>query len=81
MIINNFIQYIKNMTDINKAKKLTELDVNTISLVSDKETPAVPKASTKFSVFKTFFKKKVGFTDEQIEKLADIKKAYQAKDK
>jgi hypothetical protein len=38
-------------------KNITDVLVNTVSLVTSKETPAVPKATTKFSLFKTKKKK------------------------
>lgn len=54
---------------------LTELKnvfVDKISLVSKKENPAVPKASTKFALFKTKSKKSNEHTcDVSIKKLED----------
>ncbi len=66
------------MNTVEKSKKLTDLEVNTISLVSSNETPAVPKATTKFSIFKMFSKKKKGFSDVQKSKLESIKKEYKS---
>lgn len=60
-----------------KMKNLYNLIVDKISMVSNKETPAVQKAhSGFFSVLKI----KQGRNQEQIERLEKIKKLYQ-KDK
>ena len=65
------------MSNVAKSKNLSELSVNTISLVSDKETPAVPKASTKFSIMKMFVKKKTAtYTDDQMDTLSKIQAKY-----
>lgn len=57
-------------------KKLKDLVVNNITLVSKEQTPAVEKAETKFSIFKTFAKKNK-LTKEQKEEIAKISKGYE----
>ena len=60
-------------------KKLKDLVVKNITLVTKDETPAVEKAETKFSIFKTVWK---AFTKNKIskiqrEKLTKISKWYE----
>lgn len=47
------------LTTMNFMKKITDLVVNAITLVPSEETPAVEKAETKFSIFKTLKKSKL----------------------
>lgn len=54
-------------------KILKDLKVKTISLITNKENPAVPKAENSFAIFKMFKKEKV--TEEQKEKLEIIQKS------
>ena len=55
-------------------KKLKDLIVGSITLVSSDKTPAVEKATTKYSIFKTFEKgfRKGKINKEQKEKLLKI---------
>ncbi len=46
---------------------ITWIEVNKVSLVTSEKTPAVPKATTKFSFFKMLISKKID--KEKIEKL------------
>lgn len=52
--------------------KITWLDVDKVSLVTSDKTPAVPKATTKFSFFKMLISKKID--KEKLEKLEKIQK-------
>lgn len=45
------------------------LDVSKVSLITSDETPAVPKATTKFSFFKMLLKKKKNIDVWKIEEL------------
>lgn len=61
-----------------KMKKLSELTVNKVSLVTKDKKPAVPKASTGFfSIFK--IKKEENLTQEQQVRIEKLKKFYEAK--
>lgn len=59
-------------------KKITELVVNSITLVTDSEKPAVKEATTKFSIFKTVWKAfmKPKITKKQKERLKKISENY-----
>lgn len=61
-----------------KMKKLSELTVNKVSLVTKDKKPAVPKASTGFfSIFK--IKKEENLTQEQQVRIEKLKKFYETK--
>lgn len=61
-----------------KMKKLSELTVNKVSLVTKDKKPAVPKASTGFfSIFK--IKKEESLTQEQQVRIEKLKKFYETK--
>lgn len=52
------------------ANTISDVSVGKVSLVTDKHTPAVPKATGKFAIFKIFQRKKVSKTAiESIEKI------------
>lgn len=59
-----------------KSYEIKDVVVDKISLVSSSETPAVPKAETKFAFFKTLFAPKK-LNEEQIVKIQEIKKKYE----
>lgn len=63
--------------------KIKDVVVDKISLVSDEEIPAVPKAETKFAFFKSFgfsfWSKKM--SGEQIESLKKIQNTYESIEK
>lgn len=60
---------------IKMARFISNVIVDKISLVKKWENPAVEKAETKFSIFKTFKKTKINKT--AIEKIEKIKEKYQ----
>ena len=61
-----------------KMKKLSELTVSKVSLVTKDKKPAVPKASTGFfSIFK--IKKEPFHTEEQLERITKLKQFYEIK--
>lgn len=58
-------------------KKLSELTVNKVSLVSKDKKPAVPKSSTGFfSVFKIKREEPPVHTEEQLERITKLKEFY-----
>ena len=63
---------------VSKMKKLTDLTVDKISLVTKDKKPAVEKASTGFfSVFK--IKKEENLTEEQLARVEKLKTFYEQK--
>ena len=63
---------------VSKMKKLTDLTVDKISLVTKDKKPAVGKASTGFfSVFK--IKKEENLTEEQLARVEKLKTFYEQK--
>ena len=63
---------------VSKMKKLTDLTVDKISLVTKDKKPAVEKASTGFfSVFK--IKKEENLTEEQLARVEKLKIFYEQK--
>lgn len=58
-----------------KTYEIKDVVVDKISLVSSDETPAVPKAETRFAFFKTLFAPKK-LNQEQINKVQELSNKY-----
>lgn len=54
--------------------QISDVDVAKVSLVTNKHNPAVPKATTKFSIFKIFERNKV--SKKAIQKIEDIQRSF-----
>ncbi len=54
--------------------QISDVDVGKVTLVTNKHSPAVPKATTKFSIFKIFERNKV--SKKAIQKIEDIQRSF-----